>query len=254
MTAEQAPRRRGRPPRKAADASIAETAPREPRGARRRRETRARLLGAAMRLMAERGMDAVAVNEITEAADVGFGSFYNHFSSKEAIHAALVELVFEEFADALDRALAEVSDPAEVLVASARHTLRRARSDRVWAKFLLREGLSARMLTQGLGVRLLRDLQRGVKASRFTVDDTLTAFLSLAGTVLAGLSAEVNYGADGEARLSPAQSRALKLPAADLPERIATEMLRTLGLPGAEARRIARLPLAELPASAIGTA
>ena len=56
----------------------------EPRGARRKRETRARLLEAALRLSAERGMEGVAINEITEAADVGFGSFYNHFESKEA--------------------------------------------------------------------------------------------------------------------------------------------------------------------------
>jgi len=39
--------------------------------------------------MAERGMEGVAINEITEAADVGFGSFYNHFESKEAIYAVL---------------------------------------------------------------------------------------------------------------------------------------------------------------------
>ena len=49
----------------------------EPRGVRRKRETRSRLMRAAMQLMAERGVDGVAINEITEAADVGFGSFYN---------------------------------------------------------------------------------------------------------------------------------------------------------------------------------
>src|SRR5690349_18112328 len=60
---------------------------REPRGARRRRETRSRLLMAALKLMAEKGMEGVAINEITETGDVGFGSFYNHFESKEAIYA-----------------------------------------------------------------------------------------------------------------------------------------------------------------------
>ena len=57
----------------------------ESRQARRKRETRERLLDAAFRLMAERGVDAVAINEITEAADVGFGSFYNHFESRDGI-------------------------------------------------------------------------------------------------------------------------------------------------------------------------
>src|SRR5205814_5066161 len=87
---------------------------REPRGARRRRETRSRLLMAALKLMAERGMEGVAINEITEAADVGFGSFYNHFDSKEAIYAALLDWVFEDFANAIEAVLGEISDPAEI--------------------------------------------------------------------------------------------------------------------------------------------
>jgi AcrR family transcriptional regulator len=65
--------------------------------------------------MAEKGMEGVAINEITEAADVGFGSFYNHFESKEAIYAALLDWVFEDFADALDRLVRDLADPAEVI-------------------------------------------------------------------------------------------------------------------------------------------
>ena len=219
------------------------------RGARRRRETRARLLNAALRLMGERGMDAVAVNEITEAADVGFGSFYNHFESKEAIHRALIDLVFEEFADALDRALADVSDPAEVIAASIRHTLYRARRDGVWARFLLREGLSSRMLTRGLGVRLLRDIQNGIASGRFPLDDALTAFIGLAGSTLAALAVEIEYGQGSAGTISPDVSRALALPDPDLPERAAAALLRFLGLPDGEAREIARRPLAVLDAS-----
>src|ERR1700758_1961676 len=96
-------------------------AEREPRGARRRRETRSRLLEAALKLMAEKGMEGVAINEITEAADVGFGSFYNHFESKEAIHAALLGWVFEDFADAMEGVFGEISDPAEVIAVSVRY-------------------------------------------------------------------------------------------------------------------------------------
>ena len=104
-----------RTPKRATAKTPAPPAPaveeREPRGARRKRETRARLLDAALRLMADRGMEGVAINEITEAADVGFGSFYNHFESKEAIYAALVSSVFEEFADSLDKVTEGLADP-----------------------------------------------------------------------------------------------------------------------------------------------
>ena len=93
-------------------------AEREPRGQRRKRETRARLLEAALRLMAVKGMEGVAINQITEAADVGFGSFYNHFESKEAIYDALLHWVFEEFRN-IRR---DIADPAEVISVSVRHT------------------------------------------------------------------------------------------------------------------------------------
>ena len=41
----------------------------------------------------------MAISEITEAADVGFGSFYYHFESKDGVFAALTEWVFDDFAD-----------------------------------------------------------------------------------------------------------------------------------------------------------
>jgi AcrR family transcriptional regulator len=207
---------------------------REPRGARRRRETRSRLLEAALKLMAEKGMEGVAINEITEAADVGFGSFYNHFESKDAIYAALVEWVFEEFADALDRLLSKITDPAEVVSAAVRHTLLHAQRERVWGQFLIREGFSARALQGGLGMRLLRDVQKGIAAKRFTVADPLMSFMSVGGTVLFSIAAELQFAAT---------LKELGFKGDHLPERAAETLLQILGLGRAEAERIARRPL-----------
>jgi AcrR family transcriptional regulator len=125
-----------RSPRTTPAARAAPAVPeREPRGARRRRETRGRLLTAALELMAEKGIEGVAINEITEAADVGFGSFYNHFDSKEAIYASVLEWVFADFADALERVTGEISDPAEVIAVSIRYTIIRALHEPVWGQF-----------------------------------------------------------------------------------------------------------------------
>jgi AcrR family transcriptional regulator len=214
---------------------------REPRGARRKRETRARLLDAALRLMAEKGMEGVAINEITEAADVGFGSFYNHFESKEAIYSALVENVFEDFADVLDRVASGLTDPAEVISVSVRHTVMRARRDPVWGRFLIREGFSARVLSRGLGQRLLRDIRNGIAIKRFVVADPLIGFLSLGGAVLSIIAAELNFVAPG----APAADvlKELGFCGDHLPERTAATLLGTLGLKRAEAEKIAAGPL-----------
>jgi AcrR family transcriptional regulator len=53
------------------------------RRARRQTETRDRLMHAALRLFAERGLAETSVEDITEAADVGKGTFFNYFPSKE---------------------------------------------------------------------------------------------------------------------------------------------------------------------------
>jgi AcrR family transcriptional regulator len=59
---------------------------------RRRAETRQRLLMAALRLFRQRGFAATTVEQITEAADLGKGTFFNYFPSKEHILGALAEV------------------------------------------------------------------------------------------------------------------------------------------------------------------
>ena len=117
------------------------TAARESRVLRKKLESRGRLLDAAFRLMAERGLDGVAIQEITEAADVATGGFYNHFKSKQDIYFALTRRVFEDFGDALDVLVAKLEDPAEVVAVCIRQTVLRAKREPVWGQFLLREGL-----------------------------------------------------------------------------------------------------------------
>src|ERR1700685_3027216 len=54
---------------------------------RHRAETRERLYSAALELFAERGFLETTVEDITEAADVGKGTFFNYFPTKEHILA-----------------------------------------------------------------------------------------------------------------------------------------------------------------------
>lgn len=64
-----------------------ETAARAPMGRRERKaaETRERIFRSAIELFAERGPTHVTVEQITERADVGKGTFFNYFPNKEAV-------------------------------------------------------------------------------------------------------------------------------------------------------------------------
>ena len=58
-----------------------------PPGRRERKaaEMRERIFEAAIKLIAQRGLDNVTIEQITEAADVGKGTFFNYFANKEAV-------------------------------------------------------------------------------------------------------------------------------------------------------------------------
>ncbi len=55
-----------------------------------RRNTRNAILESGTKLFIERGYNACSVQDITEAAGVPKGSFYNHFKSKEALAAEIL--------------------------------------------------------------------------------------------------------------------------------------------------------------------
>ncbi|WP_204279274.1 hypothetical protein, partial [Enterobacter asburiae] len=85
----------------------------------------------------------------------------------EGLFAAVIDWAFEDFADKLDTIAHGLTDPAEVIAIAVRHTLLRAQREPAWGRLLMREGVSTRALTRGLGLRLLRDSKRGLAAKRF---------------------------------------------------------------------------------------
>jgi AcrR family transcriptional regulator len=78
---------------------------------RRRARTRAELLAAAKRLLASKGFHGTKIADIAAAADVGTGTFYLHFPTKEALFADLVKATALRAKDEIDRAKASVADP-----------------------------------------------------------------------------------------------------------------------------------------------
>ena len=56
-----------------------------------RLNTREEIVQAGLKCLVEKGFNAVGVQEITDAAGVPKGSFYNHFESKEALGVEIVE-------------------------------------------------------------------------------------------------------------------------------------------------------------------
>ena len=70
---------------------------------RRSAETRERLFRAALRLFAEQGFAETTVEDITNAADVGKGTFFNYFPSKEHILIAFSDMQLSKLQATVDQ-------------------------------------------------------------------------------------------------------------------------------------------------------
>jgi AcrR family transcriptional regulator len=197
------------------------------RHARRRERTRTKLVDAARKLFARQGIDNTRINEITDEADVGFGSFYNHFESKEAIVEAVLAEAVAAQGEAIDAATAELDDPAEVVAAAHRSLLNLARSDPGWGWLVIRLDLSLSL--RALGPFARRDLERGIKAGRFRVPDKSVALVATGGALLAVMRDVL----DGQAPR-------------DADRHHAEGVLRMLGLTAEDAAEVARRRLPTL--------
>lgn len=204
--------------------AIAETKPN--RGDRRRAATRARLLGAARELFAEKGVGATRLGEISDRADVAAGSLYNHFSSKDEIVTTLLGEISEEHGAIVDELTADIDDPAAVVAFAHRHFVRLVLEDPSWGALAIQLDASHKLMQQTLGPRAVRDIEVGIKEGRFDVSDEVSALFVTGGALLGTITAVV----DGVAP-----------PDAD--EHHAEAVLRILGLPKAQAAKVARLPM-----------
>jgi len=120
---------------------------------RRRAHTRAALIGAARRLLAE-DRTAVSVLEITETADVGLGSFYNHFESKQDLFDAAIEEMLEAHGRLMDAVSEGIADPAEAFTRSFRLTGRLHRRYPGASQVLLNHGTRVLISDHGLPIWL----------------------------------------------------------------------------------------------------
>jgi AcrR family transcriptional regulator len=194
---------------------------------RRKRRTRAALIKAAQRLIAE-GKVNVPVLEITQAADVGMGSFYNHFDSKEQLFEAAITDVLDAHGAMLDRLTESIDDPAETFATSFRLIGRLFRQRPQESEILLAHGPALLSSERGLAPRALRDIKAGVDAGRFHLDDPELA-LAMAGGALLGLGKLLRDDPDRDDAL-----------ASDI---VTENVLRLFGLSADEAHTVCQRPL-----------
>ncbi|MFC9894590.1 TetR/AcrR family transcriptional regulator [Nocardia sp. NPDC127579] len=198
---------------------------------RRRERTRNALLGAARKFLSE-GRSAVSIQDITDAADVGFGSFYNHFDSKEQLFDEAVRSALQVYSELRDGIVALYDDPAEVFAVSFRMTGRLQRRLPEMVKVVLNSGMSVMLRDEGLAPRARRDIRAAQSAGRFEPMDLDLAVVAAGGALL-GLLQLLDADPDADADA--------------LSDEMTYRVLRMFGMNTRTARRLSSGHLPDVP-------
>lgn len=198
------------------------------RAQKRKAQTRKSLIGAAQQLMAQ-GRTSVSVLDITTMADVGNGSFYNHFATKEELFESAVMAVVEDHGELLDAFTEGMNDPAQMFTQSFRLTGRLHRRYPELSRVVVNHGLSVLSTADaGLLPRARRDIEAAVAARRFVATDIDVALTVVSGAALTlALLLHDQPGRDDAATTDAATAH----------------VLRALGVSDDEAAALIALPL-----------
>lgn len=191
----------------------------------RSERTRTALICAGRRLFCERPVDAVTVDDIVQAAEVGKGSFYNHFSDREGLVRAISSEIRAGIERAVASANAQVEDPAQRLARAVCTYLRYALDDPERSGVLSRLHRGHTSLSAPLNRGLVDDVTCGLAAGRFTTPTVEAGVLYVLGVTQLALARVV-------AEPAPAI-------ATSLAQQMCGLLLRGLGLTGSEADLIA---------------
>lgn len=131
---------------------------------KKRRSTRARLVKAGHDIMAEVGVDQAKINDITAAADLGFGTFYNYFPTKDMLACEVLDCMIHDCGVRNERATRRLADtdPAAVMPTSVRLVIREAAATPIWRWWALRPDILVDRVRGGFAEFAKRDMRRGI--------------------------------------------------------------------------------------------
>jgi AcrR family transcriptional regulator len=202
----------------------------ESRVDRRKRRNREALIDAAYKVMTEKGIDAATMLEIAELADVGAGTVYTYFESRDELAVCVMEQVMHRLAERIEAVTDTFSDPAQVYAFGVRSVMKAATTDQRWRWLLMRSEVIAGAMYRVMGPYAIRDIRRACKAGRYSVREPELAWRQATHAIVGFSLAVCDESLDAK-----------KI------DEAVVNLLGMVGVPRDEAWEIAKRPSPELP-------
>ena len=163
------------------------------RVARSQERKREALVQAGYKVMSQKGIDQATMQEIAELADVGAGTVYSYFKSKDDLAVAVMERLMYDLALRIETVTDAFTDPAQVYAFGVRAVVDAATSDIRWKQLLYRSEVIADAMHRRMGPFAIRDLEKATVAGRFKVKDASLTF-KMAAHAIVGACLSITQG------------------------------------------------------------
>jgi AcrR family transcriptional regulator len=161
----------------------------KPKGrvAQRQQRNREALVQAGYKVMSRKGIDSATMQEIADLADVGAGTVYSYFKSKDELAIVVLERAMHNLALRIEAVTDTFTDPAQVYAFGIRTVIEAATTDLRWQQLLYRSEVIASAMFNAMGPFAIRDLETATRAGRFRVADAALTF-NMAAHAIVGIS------------------------------------------------------------------
>ncbi len=156
-------------------------------GRSKRERTRAALMDAAIEVVAEKGMEAAKISDMTAAAGLANGTFYNHFDSKDEILRAVAFGIVLEVGRQMDNDMVGIKDAPHRVISATAHFVSIVLERPHWGAVLLGSVEYMPDVPADMYRFMRNDIEMGVAQGKFdaTVDGfTLEQIASLIATAM----------------------------------------------------------------------
>lgn len=198
--------------------------PQEPR----RLKTRAALLAAGMKLLADRHIDGLSVDDIVRQAGVAKGSFFNHFADKDDFGLAVAAEIRNGVEAKIAVANRDVTDPALRVAQGICCFVQFALTERSAAKIFARVHMSSVGADHPLNAGVRADVALGIGKKRFALTSVEAGVVCVIGVAQGLLSSIITKKANRD------DAKRLSID-------VLTVLLTGLALEAKEARRLASI-------------
>ncbi|MBL4801936.1 MAG: TetR/AcrR family transcriptional regulator [Emcibacter sp.] len=143
--------------------NIQEKIPKRNRQAKRKMLTRKKLVDAARIVFNAKNIDKTVIVDITEQADVAYGTFYNYFPSIDDVAQAVVEDTLQKHGLRIRKLTSKIDDPALVSATGYRALYKLLHTDPTSSWLSRRPNILAKAMNTIIGPFAISDTLKGVE-------------------------------------------------------------------------------------------